>query len=449
MRTFSNQLSACGVAVLAACLTGCSGRDGAAPGDSSSAAARTQAPRVVVGRPVRKTLVLVTTQPARIEAFEETPLFAKVAGYVDEVAVDIGDKVKKGQTLITLQIPELQNGVQQREALVSQAQAEVSQAEAAMLASRAAADTATAHVKETKAGVARAAADLQRWEAEHLRIANLAESGSVTPKLAEETKNQLRTAESARDEATAAVESAEAAVREAEAMISKSEADHRAAEARADVAAANLAEAQTMLGYATLRAPFDGVVISRQVDPGHFVQPANGVAAKSLAAVARTDRMRVVLDVPEMEAGYVDVGDPVVLRVQALRGAEIKGKIARISWSLDAGNRSLRAEVDVPNDNSALRPGMYATGAIELDRRNEALTLPATAIIRTGAEPTCIVVEGGKASRQPVEVGLRVGPDVEIISGLTEDKDKDVVTVRPDTIADGQQVEILQATSSK
>lgn len=449
MRTFSNQLSAWGVAVFAACLTGCSGRDGATPGDSSGAAAMSKAPRVIVGGPVRKPLVLVTKQPARIEAFEETPLFAKVAGYVDKVAVDIGDKVKKGQTLITLQIPELQNGVQQREALVSQAQAEVSQAEAAMLAARAAADTATAHVKETKAGVARAAADLQRWEAEHLRISNLAESGSVTPKLAEETKNQLRAAESAREEATAAVESAEAAVREAEAMISKSEADHRAAEARADVAAANLAEAQTMLGYTTLRAPFDGVVISRQVDPGHFVQPANGAGAKPLAAVARTDRMRVVLDVPEMEAGYVDVGDPVVLRVQALRGAEIKGKIARISWSLDAGNRSLRAEVDVPNDNSALRPGMYATGAIELDRRENALTLPATAIIRTEAEAACMVVEDDIAKRRPLEVGLRVGPDVEIISGLTEDKDKDVVTVRPDAIADGQQVEILQATSSK
>ena len=403
--------------------------------------------KVMVARPVRKPLVLVTTQPARIEAYEETPLFAKVAGYVDDVAVDIGDKVKKGETLITLRIPELQNGVEQHVALLSQAKAEIAQAEAALLAARAAADTATARVKETEAGVARTAAELQRWEAEHLRIADLAENGSVTPKLAEETKNQLRAAKSSRDEATAAVESAEAAVREAEAMIAKSEADLQAAEARAAVAEANLAEARTMLEYAKLQAPFDGVVIARNVDPGHFVQPASGAGAKPLAAVARTDRMRISLDVPEMEAGFVDVGDPVVLKVQALRGKDIKGKIARISWSLDSGNRSMRAEVDLPSDNAALRPGMYATGVIELDRRDNPLTLPTTAILRNGAETACMVVEGGKAIRLPVEVGLRVGPDTEVIGGLAEANN--VIVVRPEAIADGQPVETLQPTSTK
>ena len=397
--------------------------------------------KVVVSRPVRKPLVLITTQPARIEAYEETPLFAKVAGYVDEIAVDIGDEVKKGETLITLRVPELQNGVEQREALLSQAKAEIAQAEAALLAARAAADTATAHVKETKAGVARTTAELARWEAENLRIVDLAESGSVTTKLAEETKNQLRAAESSRDEATAAVESAEAGVREAEAMIAKGEADLRAAEARAAVAEGNLAEAQTMLSYTKLQAPFDGVVIARNVDPGHFVQPASGAGAKPLAAVARTDRMRVAVDVPEMEAGLVDVGDPVALRVQALRGTELKGQIARISWSLDANNRSLRAEVDVPNDDSTLRPGMYAIGVIELDRRDQALTLPATAIMRNGAETSCMVVENGKAVRLPIEAGLRVGPDTEIIGGVTEAHD--VVTVRPEALIQGQSVQPL------
>ena len=398
--------------------------------------------KVVVASPVRKPLVLTTTQPARIEAFEQTPLFAKVAGFVDEIAVDIGDQVKKGQTLITLRVPELQNGVEQRKALLVQAKAEIAQAEAAVLAARAAADTATAYVKETKAGVARTTAALQRYEAEHLRIADLAKAGSVTPKLAEETKNQLRAAEASRDEATAAVESAEAGVREAEAMIAKAEADLRAAEARAAVAEANLAEAHTMLSYTKLLAPFDGVVIARNVDPGHFVQPASGAGAQPLAAVARTDRMRVALDVPEMEAGLVDVGDPVVLRVQALRGEELKGKIARISWSLDAGNRSLRAEVDMPNDNAALRPGMYAAGVIELDRRDSPVTLPSTAILRNGAEAACMVVEAGKAIRQPIEVGLRVGADTEIIGGL--DEDSDVIVVRPEALADGQSVEPLQ-----
>lgn len=446
MRTISLALMTMAGAALAMTLAGCGGR---AEGGSAVAVGqpeKTKLTRVVVARPVRKPLVLHTTQPARLEAYEETPLYAKVAGYVDEVAVDIGDAVKKGQTLITLRIPELQNAVDQRQALLAQAKAEIAQAEAAKLAARAAADTATAHVKEVEAGVGRASADHERWEAEHLRIASLAKSGSVTPKLAEETKNQLRAAESSRDEATAAVESAEAAVREAEAMIAKSEADLQAAEARSAVAEADLAEAKTMLSYAGLQAPFDGVVICRGVDPGHFVQPASGVGAKPLAAVASTGRMRVSLDVPEMEAAFVDVGDPVVLRVQALRGAEIKGKVARISWSLDAGNRSLRAEVDVPNNDSTLRPGMYATGVIELERRDHALTLPASTIVRNGAQTSCMIVEDAKATHVPVELGLRAGGDVEIVGGLTETSD--VITIRPEAITDGQPVEPLQSTTT-
>lgn len=438
MRIIYQSRHALSAALLAACLAGCGGRADSGPAEAATDSGTEGVTRVVVARPVRKPLVLYTTQPARLEAYEQTPLYAKVAGYVDEVAVDIGDTVKKGQTLITLRIPELQNAVDQRQALLAQADAEIAQAEAAVLAARAAGDTATAHVKVAEAGVGRAESDQDRWEAEHLRIASLAESGSVTPKLAEETKNQLRAAESARDEATAAVESAEAAVREAEAMIAKREADLQAAKARRAVAEANLAEANTMLGYTKLTAPFHGVVISRTVDPGHFVQPASGVGAKPLAAVSSTDRMRVSLDVSEMEAGFVDVGDPVVLRVQALRGMDLQGRIARISWSLDAGNRSLRAEVDVPNDDSTLRPGMYATAVIELDRRDEPLTLPATAIMRNGAEAACMVVEDGKVMRRPIETGLRVGPDIEVVRGLSETNE--VIIVRPEALAEGQMV---------
>ena len=441
MRSHFRTLSTLSVAVLAAFFAGCGRPVDIASGGSDAASADAKIPRVVVARPVRKELVLHTTQPARLEAYEVTPLYAKVAGYVDEVAVDIGDAVKKGQTLITLRIPELQNAVDQRQALLAQADAEIAQAEAAVLAARAAADTAAAHVKEAQAGIGRAEADQDRWEAEHLRIASLAESGSVTPKLAEETKSQLRAAESAGDEATAAVESAEAAVREAEALIAKSEADTQAAIARKAVAEANLAEANTMLSYAKLTAPFDGVVISRAVDAGHFVQPATGASAKPLVAVASTSRMRVSLDVSEMEAGLVDVGDPVVLRIQALRGSDIVGKIARISWSLDAGNRSLRAEVDVPNKDAKLRPGMYATAVVELDRRDQPLTLPATAIMRNGAEAACMVVEDGKAARRVIETGLRVGPDIEIVGGLSDTSE--VVTLRPEALSDGQLVQPL------
>jgi HlyD family secretion protein len=441
MRSQGENIAIAVTIALLLAMTGCSrGADSAA---AESTGATPQVDRVVAGHPQRKTLVLTTSQPARIEAYEETPLFAKLAGYVGEVHVDIGDPVKKSMPLVTLRIPELANELQQKQALLAQAEAEVTQAAANVDAVKAAAETAKARVAEAQAGVSRTEADYQRWSAELERIKRLAASGSVTQKLADETQNQLSAAAASKQEAAAAVQSAEAGAREATAMITKAAADQTAAEARLGVAQADVARAQTMLSYAEITAPFDGVVTQRTIDTGHLVQPASGSGAKPLLVVARTDKVRVFLDVPEMESGAVDVGDPATLRVQALQGRELQAAVSRTSWSLDATNRSLRAEVDVPNEESLLRPGMYATGTIELDRRENALTLPMTAIVRVGAETYCCRIESGKIDRRRIELGLRSGPEVEVLKGI--DEKSLVVLARADGLAPGQEVQVIEA----
>lgn len=430
------------IAAIAALLLGVGGCSREASSSAASVAGGAQVDRVVAGPPQRKTLTLNTTQPARIEAYEETPLYAKLAGYVGEVHVDIGDPVKKGQPLVTLQIPELGNEVAQKEALLAQAEAEVELAAANVDAVKAAAETAEAQVVEAQAGVGRTKAEFDRWTAEFSRIEQLAASGSVTQKLVDETRNQRSAADASRAESAAAVQSAEASAREAKAMIAQAEADTAAAAARLGVAKADLARAKTMLGYAEISAPFDGVITSRSIDTGHFVQPAGG-GAKPLLVVARTDKVRVFLDVPEMDAGMVDVGDPAILHVQALKNKELKAAVTRTSWSLDVSNRSLRAEVDVPNDNSLLRPGMYATGVIELDRRPDVLTLPVTAVVRRSNDSYCCVIENGKIAQRELQLGLRSGPDIEVIGGV--DQSSTVVLIRPEGLSDGQAVEILAA----
>ena len=428
------------VAATAALLLGVGGCSREASSSAASIAEGSQVDRVVAGPPQRKTLILNTMQPARIEAYEETPLYAKLAGYVGEVRVDIGDSVKKGQPLVTLQIPELGNEVAQKKALLAQAEAEVKLAAANVDAFKAGAGTAESQVVEARAGVGRTKADFDRWTAEFTRIEQLAASGSVTQKLVDETRNQRIAADAARAESAAAVQSAEASAREAKAMISKAEAAAAAAGARLGVAEADLARAKTMLGYAEIVAPFDGVVTQRSIDTGHFVQPASG-GAKPLLVVARTEKVRVFLDVPEMDAGMVDVGDPAILRVQALRNKELKAAVTRTSWSLDVSNRSLRAEVDVPNEKSLLRPGMYATGIIELDRREDVLTLPVAAIVRDGEETRCCCVVSGKIERPRIELGLRSGPEVEVLSGI--DEASIVVQARGDSLEVGQPVEVI------
>jgi RND family efflux transporter MFP subunit len=390
--------------------------------------------------------MLYTSQPGRIEAFEETPLFPKISGYVEQVLVDIGDRVTKDQVLINLWIPEMHDEREQKEALLAQALAEVKQAEAAVQAAKAAVVTAQARISEAEAGVDRAEGEFQRWKSQHERMRDLAAGGSVTTKLVDETLNQFRSADAARNEATASVQSAKAGLTEAEANVLKAEADLAAAQARLTVARANLKQTETMLDYAGIRAPFDGVVTERGVDSGHYVHPANGGATKPLLVVAQMDQVRIFVDVPEMEAPLVDSGeaaDSAIIRVQALRDRQFEAKVTRTSWSLDASNRSLRTEIDVPNHEGLLRPGMYAMATILLDQRDDAFVLPISAIIRDGRQSYCCCVVSGRIKRQAVELGLRSGDEVEIVSGL--DDNQTVVLARVDTLREGQVVEVIEA----
>jgi RND family efflux transporter MFP subunit len=401
------------------------------------------APEVTAAKPARRALVLSTTQPGRIEAFERTPLFAKVAGYVDAVLVDIGDIVKKDDVLVRLAIPELVDELHEKEARVKQAEAEVKQAEAMITASRAAAETAESKIAEADAGLARAKADVERWKSEHDRIKELASKGSVTQKLEDETLNALRSAEAAVQEAIARGRSARTSFHEAQAKIGTAEADKGAAEARLAVAIATVDRATTMLGYTEIKAPYAGMVTRRNLDTGHFVQPANGSSATPLLEVAGTDTVRIFVDVPELEAAHVAPGDPAEVRVQAASGEVIQAAVTRTSGSLLDANHSLRVEIDVPNPEGRLRPGMYATVTIRLDERPEGIVIPVSAVVRDGATTLCCVISDGKVERRPVELGLRSGDFVEVRSGL--DENTPVVTKQPELLRDGQEVRIAAA----
>lgn len=392
---------------------------------------------VLTGSPVRKPLKLISTQPARIEPIEQTPLHSKLAGYVEAVHVDYGDRVKAGQPLVKLAVPELEIELLQKEALIDQAKAEVLQAKSTMKAAEAAAETAKAGVAEAEARIARTDADIRRWRSEFARFEELAAGGAVNQQLVDETQQKLAAAEAARAEADAAVTSAKASALQAQSGIDKAAADVVAAEARQRVAEANARFTQTMLAYREISSPLAGVVTRRSVDPGYFVQPPGGQAAP-LMVVARTDIVRVFVSLPEAEAAYVDVGDPATIEVTALRGAEFTGQVTRTSFTLDAANRSLETIIDLDNKEARLKPGMFAMIRITLDEKPDALTLPAAAVVRQGKEAFCYRLIGGKATKTPIELGIRVGDEFEITGGLsTADQ---VILNKAQTLKDAQPV---------
>jgi len=320
-----------------------------------------------------------TTQPARLEPYEQTPLFAKVQGFVlktrqasgdgsnlKQVALaDIGDEVADGEILAEIDVPEMLREFEQKKALAEQAAAEVLQATAAVTVAEKTVEATQSRIAESRARVIRARGEYERWKAEHERIRELADKGSVTRKLVDETLNQLRSAEAGRDEAQAHVVAVGADLAEAEAKVAKAEADEAVARVRVKVAQAEVKRLNALLGYARIRSPFAGIISQRNIDTGHLVQP--GMASQlPLFVVERIDKLRVAVDIPEREAVHIRKGNDAWIQIPALGQDEFEGTVSRTSWVLDPASRTLRVEIDLPNPERRLRPGMYARARVEL-----------------------------------------------------------------------------------
>lgn len=404
--------------------------------------------RVTVGPPLRKTLKLMTEQPGRVVPFEQTPIYSKLAAYAASVHVDIGDRVTKGQVLIDLELPEYRDQLAQKKSLLAQSEAQIKQAEAAVRAMEAAANSARLAIDQASASIGRVESELARYTSERQRIQQLVDKGSATAKLGEESLSQVRTAEAAKKEVVATVESAKAKAEEAQANVASAKADVEAAIARRDVAKTDVVQAETMLSYGQLVAPYNGVIVKRQIDQGHFVQPASSSGSTPLLVLASMDRLRVCVDIPESEAAFVDAGytdanagDPVTIRSPTLRDQVIETRVTRSSWQLDAENRSLTVESQVNAAGTGLLPGTFVTVSILLAQRDNVLTLPITAIVRTGSVATCKLVHDKKIVTRPIKLGLRVGEEVEIVEGL--DGRETVVLIRAAALQDGQEVEVI------
>jgi RND family efflux transporter MFP subunit len=254
-------------------------------------------------------------------------------------------------------------------------------------------------VKQARAAVQVAEAQVARTKSQYGRLSRVGQAGVVARESVDEIRLGYETAK---------------------AGLLKAQADQAAAEAQVGVAKADRDYARTMLGYARLPAPFDGVVTRRNVNEGDFVQPAGtGPKGQPLYVVQQIDPVRVFVNVPGAEAQWLEDGDPVSFRLQGAGGEPFTGKVTRTARSLDPQARTLRTEVDVPNPKGKLLPGMYVQATITV-RHPDVWTLPASAVLTEGEETFCYRVEGGKAVRTPLQVGLRGGGLVEVVKKRTK-----------------------------
>jgi HlyD family secretion protein len=369
----------------------------------------------------KRTIRWTVDQPGLIEAFEQTPLVAKIPGYVGKMLHDIGDVVKKGKVLAELSAPELEDEVLAEEAHVSQATVEIELAKKNQIVAEASLRASQTMVQEMVAGEKRAQANFDRWKSESARVNNLVKTNVIDKQTAEETVNQYISAESAMDEAKARIESSRAHERESQAKLEKSAAEVTVAKAKLTAAKADLGRVQSMLRYAKIVAPYDGVITGRFVHTGHFLQPSTS-EAKPLFTIARIDPVRIFVEIPEHAVGRILVddakagtkGSTVSIRIPGLSSQEFKKTVQRTSWALRSDARTLRIEVDLENPEGKIRPGMYALASLQLENAG-VWTVPLSSIATMDEVTYLFLVEDTRAVKYQVQLGQRDSEFVEVI----------------------------------
>src|SRR3979411_569832 len=300
-------------------------------------------PGVGVVLPRRATVAQRLQTNATLEAFEEADLFAKVSGYLSDVRVDIGDHVKAGQVLAMIDVPEMEQ--------------ELAEAKAQLESRQSALESARRQLDHNKASVALQNALSKDRE----------QLGQGRGFISDRTLDQVH--------ANADI---------AKADLGVAEANRNLAANQVDLAAATVEKIKTLLGYAQIVAPFDGVVARRQVNRGDLVQAATATrttpSAGSLFTVQGSDTIRVFCDVPENDVPHLHVGDPAIVKPSGFDDKPFIGKVTRFSLRLDPETRNMRTEIDLPNPEERLYPGTYAEVSLEMNRRPDALTVPTAAV---------------------------------------------------------------------
>jgi multidrug efflux pump subunit AcrA (membrane-fusion protein) len=356
-------------------------------------------------RPERRNIRWMVVQPGTIEAFETTPIYSRISGYVQKYRYNIGDRVKAGDVLIEMWIPDLVEQLAQKTAAVKRAAVQIQVAESALRAAEAKLETAKARVLSAEAGVKRAQAGSTRWESEYRRLEELVNRRVLDVQVRDETYRQFEEATAARDQATAAVSETNSARDQAAADRDRAKVDVQAAHADLAVAQADEREARVIVEYGQIKAPYAGVITQRNVSPGDYLQPGGGANSRPLFVLEQTDPVRVFVGVPELASFFVHEQDTALIRFQAIPGATREGKVVRSGFSLNPSTRTLQAEIDVPNADDHLHPGWYVTVTITVDRK-QVWALPSNAIGYQGQQNYYVYLQvDDKPVRTPVIIG--------------------------------------------
>jgi RND family efflux transporter MFP subunit len=356
---------------------------GCGKAEKASADNPANTPRVGVVKVARHDLASTLEIASEFQPFQEINVYAKVSGYIQKLYVDWGTHVRQGQLLAVLEIPELQQQLQQDEAAVRHSDQ----------------DLARAHEELNRAE--------SSYKVAHLSYTRLADVQKSRPELV--AQQEVDVAEGKDVEAGAGVSAARDSLAASEQGLLS--------------AKAALEKDKAMYAYARITAPFDGVVTKINAYTGALL-PAGTASSNSDSALCRLSQnnlLRLVIPVPERAVADIHEGQNLAVSVSAIKRV-FDGKIVRVSGEIDTGTRTMHTEVNVPNPKFELVPGMYASVRIPLHAVKNVLTVPVQAVQASGnGQGVVLVVNGSnRIEKRAITLGLETATDAEILSGLKE-----------------------------
>ncbi len=390
-------------------LSGCSGTESA-----KAASAEPAALAVGVVKIGKKDLGRTLTVSSELVPFQEIDVYAKESGYVKQLNVDYGSRVKTGQLMAVLEIPELEAQLRQDDAAIKNAQDMVTHAE---------------H-------------ELSRSEAQHkvfqLEFDRLDGVAKTKPGLVAQQE----------------VDDAEGKALASDAQVEASKATLQSALSELTGAQSKREHDQALFDYSKITAPFDGVVTQRYANFGTLMQAGTGSSTQVLPLVrlSQENLFRLVIPVPESYVRYIHIGDQVTVRVPALN-RNFPGKVTRFSVDVKEDTRTMHTEVDVPNPDGILLPGVYAEATLTLDRHDAALAVPLQAVDKSDNGATVMVVNSsGKVAERKVTLGIETELDAEVLEGLS-DGDTVIVSdrsgLRPGEAVTPHPIQLVEYTGQK
>ncbi len=349
---------------------------------SSPQAVAAEIPSATVAPVKRGSIVHTLNLAGQFQPYQVIDVHAKVSGYIRHIYVDIGDKVRQGQVLAVLEVPELSAQLK----------------------------GTVAEVASRKDEIARAQQEVLRAESEHASLhanyTRLKQASATQPGLIAE--QELDDAQSKDLASQAQIDAAKSAL--------------SAARQNFDVAGADNERVSALEDYTRVVAPIDGVIIWRYADTGALIQAGTASDVQSLPVVklSESNLLRLRIPVPEDAVEFIHVGAQVNVQVDAVHRTLV-GKVVRFTRDISLATRTMQTEIDVENKDLSLTPGMYANTTLQLERRDQVLTIPVQAVITNGNQSSVLVVDSqNHVQAQNVTLGLQGSNLVEVKDGLAD-----------------------------